>query len=286
MSEDTAVKMDEMEDEVDDGFIDEDDDDWGDIQWVDDGSENSETDIGDSIESEDSEGEAEETDQSDTDEPEAETKAEEEPVAEAEDADQWLELKHMDETRKVSKDEAKALAQKGMDYDRIREERDSLKNSLPRYQEMEKFLQEMQGDFDSIEEFMDDTRARVMADAEGISYNEALSRVQSNHAPAKAEEKSDNDNINVDGFIKKYPNVKAEEIPESVWADVQTTGDLLVSYDKYDASKKSDRIAELEREIEILKKNQKNKERSTGSSKSSGVSGSKSMIDLLWDDDD
>jgi len=270
----------EMEEQEETYTFGDDDGDWDDItDWGEETDESSEEEL-------DSDSQTEEADQQESEEADEQTEAEEQAEPEAEDADQWLELKHMDETRKVSKDEAKALAQKGMDYDRIREERDSLKNSLPRYQEMEKFLQEMQGDFDSIEEFMDDTRARVMADAEGISYNEALSRVQSNHAPAKAEEKSDNDNINVDGFIKKYPNVKAEEIPESVWADVQTTGDLLVSYDKYDASKKSDRIAELEREIEILKKNQKNKERSTGSSKSSGVSGSKSMIDLLWDDDD
>ena len=36
------------------------------------------------------------------------------------DTDQYLELKHFDEVKKVTKDEARVLAQKGMDYDRIR----------------------------------------------------------------------------------------------------------------------------------------------------------------------
>ena len=255
-----------------------DDDDWGDIEW---GSDEGEVLI-ENFGEQELQDESEETDQSDEDES-SEAEPETESNDEADDTDQWITLKHMDdEPRKVSKEEATILAQKGLDYDRIREERDNLKADLPRYQEMEKFLQEMQGDFDSIEEFMEDTRARVLADAEGLSYDEALERVHSAQKKT-AEQKSESD-LNIDAFIAKYPNVKAEEIPPSVWAEVRETGDLVSAYEKYDSDKKKDRIAELEQEVETLRQNLKNKSRSAGSSKSSGASNAKSLIDILWDD--
>ena len=249
---------------------------WDAVTWGDSDDEEEET----------SKDETETADQPDPEQSETPAEPEAQNTEEAEDADQWLELKHMDdEPRKVSKEEAKALAQKGLDYDRIREERDNLKSSLPKYQEMEKFLKEMQGDFESIEEFMDDTRARVKADAEGISYNDALEQVRAAKAPAP-EQHTDDSGINVDGFLKQFPDVKAEDIPASVWADVNVTGDLRASYEKYDTNKKNDRLAELEREIETLKNNQKNANRSTGSSKSSGTSSGKSLIASMWENDD
>lgn len=50
----------------------------------------------------------------------AEKPAETEPEQKTEEEDQFLELKHMDTVRRVNRDEAKVLAQKGLDYDRIR----------------------------------------------------------------------------------------------------------------------------------------------------------------------
>lgn len=249
------------------------DEEWDNVKWDDDEA--------DDVSEEESDSDKEEADQPESEDAEqpAETESEQ---TDADDTDQWIELKYMDETRKVGKDEAKSLAQKGMDYDRIREERDSLKGDLPRYKAMEEFLKEMQGDFDTIEEFMADTRARIKADAEGISYDEALEAVKAKTAP---ETKSDDD-ININGFMAKYPKVRAEEIPAEVWADVMETKDLVSSYEKYDNSKKADRIAELEKEIKTLKNNKKNADRSTGSSKSSGASSGKSLIASLWDDDD
>ena len=284
MEEKTAELMDEFEDEVSVDPYD-DDEEWNNVTWGKDDEDESiepedKSQDNPETESEDEEDQPEsKDDENDDAEPEAE------PDAEAENADQWIELKHMDdEPRKVSKEEAKALAQKGLDYDRIRQERDSLKSNLPRYEAMEEFLKEMQGDFDSIEDFMDDTRARIMSDAEGISYNDALEKVKTKHKPEPAK---DTDNgLDVDAFVTAYPDVKAEDIPASVWARVRQTGDLVGAYKEYDEEKKSDRIAELEREVETLKNNNKNKNRSTGSSKSSGASGNKSLIASMWDDDD
>ena len=274
MEEKNAESFDETFDET---AAVSDDDDWDDVQW-------GEAEEDEPVSGDDSDSAEEEADQPESEEADKPAEQKDESAAEAEDADQGLELKYMDETKKVGKEEAKSLAQKGMDYDRIREERDSLKGDLPRYKEMEAFLKEMQGDFDTIEDFMADTRARIKADAEGISYDEALAAVKK---PVQETKTSENDDdINVDGFMSRFPNVQAADIPQEVWADVRETHDLAASYEKYDNNRKNDRIAELEKELEILKNNKKNADRSTGSSRSSGANSGKSLYDLLWDDDD
>lgn len=57
-------------------------------------------------------------------------KTQEEPAQEEQPADQTPEtftLKHLDQVRQVGKEEVVTLAQKGLDYDRIRTERDELR---------------------------------------------------------------------------------------------------------------------------------------------------------------
>lgn len=262
-------------------FDDEDDDDWANVKW---GGEEEDTDFGDE-ESED--GDSDEADQPEAEKPEekpAETE-EAKPEADAQDADQWIELKHMDDpVRKVSKKEAQELAQKGLDYDRIRQERDQLKQDSSKYEEMEKFLKEMQGDFASIEDFMDDTRARIKAEDEGISFDDALKAVRTARTSAKAPaEAKDEKPSPVDEFVRRFPHVKAEEIPESVWAEVRETGDLVGAYVKYSNDEKNSEIKKLKEEIETLKQNAKNSARSAGSSRSSGNKSALSTIAELWD---
>ena len=114
----------------------------------------------------------------------------EEPKTEepAPDTDQWLELKHLDEVRKVSKDEAKVLAQKGMDYDRIRSKLGEAEQANAKLQKYESFLNEIKGDFATLDDLMTDTRARIMSDKDGISYEDAVAKVKS--ANQQAEQKT------------------------------------------------------------------------------------------------
>lgn len=261
---------------------DEADEEWDNVKWVDDG----EDDNGGEEESDDSNpAEADQPEAGQAVENQAETGTDK-PEATEQDADQWLELRHMDDpVRKVSKDEARELAQKGLDYDRIRQERDTLKANSTRYAEMEKFLKEMQGDFASIEDFMDDTRARVKAEQEGIPFDDAMRAVKEARTPREAPVQQPQVSP-VDAFIAKYPNVKADDIPASVWNEVGRTGDLLGAYERYKADETSSRIKQLEQEIATLKNNNKNASRSAGSSKTSGGAQTKSLIASLWDNDD
>ena len=215
---------------------------------------------------------AEEASDDEADQPAEEPEATE--PAEEPDTDQWLELKHFDEVRKVSKEEAKALAQKGMDYDRIRGKVDKL-------QKYEDFLNEIKGDFASLDDLMDDTRARLKADKDGISYEDALNKIK--EAPAKTKQVKEEvlEQIrqeSIQAFAEAHPDIQAQDIPQEVWEDVFRTNNLEASYAKYVAKKMKDENA-------VLKNNAKNKSRSTGSMRSAGKA-QRDEIDEMWYEDD
>ena len=221
----------------------------------------------------------------------AEKPAETEPEQKPEEEDQFLELKHMDTVRKVNRDEAKVLAQKGLDYDRIRGERDAMQKDYAQLKKYESFLNDLKGDFPSIDAMMTDTRARMLAEKEGISYADAVAKVgvmQQGAQPQQTQVQQGQPKVPaVDQFVQKYPGVKAEEIPQAVWDEVKRTGDLVGAYENYQNTKvKDEKIKNLELEIETLKQNQKNAARSTGSATSSGKTSGKSLIQQLWDEDD
>lgn len=253
---------------------------------------------------EEDDGDEGETDEvtTEADQPTEEPKAEEtkdadkptetEPEQKAEDTDQYLELKHMDTVRRVNRDEAKALAQKGLDYDRIRGERDAMQKDYAQLKKYESFLNDLKGDFPSIDALMTDTRARMLAEKEGISYADAVAKVGVMQQGAQPQQQTQAQPGQlkvpaVDQFVQKYPGVKAEEIPQAVWDEVKRTGDLVGAYENYQNTKvKDEKIKSLELEIETLKQNQKNAARSTGSASSSGKTSGKSLIQQLWDEDD
>jgi len=221
----------------------------------------------------------------------ADKPAETEPEQKAEEEDQFLELKHMDTVRRVNRDEAKVLAQKGLDYDRIRGERDAMQKDYAQLKKYESFLNDLKGDFPSIDAMMTDTRARMLAEKEGISYADAVAKVgvmQQGAQPQQTQVQQGQAKVPaVDQFVQKYPGVKAEEIPQAVWDEVKRTGDLVGAYENYQNTKvKDEKIKNLELEIETLKQNQKNAARSTGSATSSGKTSGKSLIQQLWDEDD
>lgn len=211
-------------------------------------------------------------------------------------SDQKFTLKHLDEVREVDRDEVVELAQKGMDYDRIRGERDNLKRNAARFEEYESFLKRIAGD-QSIEDLIDSTLAKLdVADAEKRGEDldeieqfkkiriERVKREAKNPPPADDEQKTDDDaekeklGKSIQRLLKEYPDIKAVDIPNEVWQDYHNgRADLLECYELNQNKK-------LRAELKTLKQNQKNKERSTGSKKSAG----KKSVDRWfegWPDD-
>lgn len=184
--------------------------------------------------------------------------------------------------KQCSLDEVLALANKGMDYDGVKQDRDR----------MREFLKELAAPSGyTIEELMDTTRARMLMSrkkAEGVEMSEmdALTEIQRNRAAAVAEgqhkaETQKQEMINT--FLAEFPNVKAADIPQEVWQACRETGDLAGAYRKYANSQKDSEITRLKQELETLKLNQKNKDRSTGSRKSAGATTPKDPFDEGWD---
>lgn len=292
-----------MNEEINEAVETESAEDWADSDsfWNDDSEESA--DAADAAEeetpAETDEPEQEETDTAEThlEDGAAESAAAPE-VRQEESADQRFELKHLEETRSVDRDEVIRLAQKGMDYDRIREERDSVRPELKLYKD---FLSELANESGlTVTELIDSVRAKRLEASEKekgneISEGDALLRVQREREAAQkakpAEENTertekekptevqaeDSRRESFARFAREYPDVKAEDIPAKVWQDFAANkGDLADIYARHENTALKAKIAAMER-------NEDNRKRSTGSRKSSGAK-AKDIFDSAWDE--
>lgn len=262
-------------------------DDWDDITLTDDDLEE-----GAEPAEEEEAPEAEDT----ADQPEAEA---EETAAEPEqtETDQSFELKHLDEVRTVNRDEVIQLAQKGMDYDRVRGKYDEAKPQIEWYAKnatsvkwMEAIAQKQGMTF---EELVDQTRAQIMADETNQSLAVCRGIVANERKAAELEkEKARMDTPearkqrDIQDFIREYPEQakNPEALPKEVWAAVNR-GETLVN--AYRAFELKEVKAQLEQQkIEAARKAQeeKNRARSTGSLSTSGKRTADAEFDAIWYD--
>lgn len=270
-----VANFDELWDEGDDDLHDGHTEEAGDDEQTDDAE----------TESQEAGAEAEADGEPETDE---ETKPEE-PKPEAE--NQRFKLKYNGEESEVDREKVIELAQKGMDYDRVKGERDKFKADEPtmqRYKEQDGFLKELAESAGvTVEKLMEQTKVRVLMSKDPkLTEEDALKQVREakkaaeKKEPEKAEPTPDERRQAMfANFMQAYPNVKADEIPKEVWEDAGRTFDLTGAYLRY-------QNRQLQEEIKTLRQNNKNKERSTGSMKSVGSRTKDQAFDALWYDDD
>lgn len=254
-----------------------------------DDTSDAESDTEDAAESEDTGSEedttAEEPAESETpDEEDEQTETEEQ---QEEKGHQLYTLKTPRGEKQCSLDEVLVYANKGMDYDGMRQDRDRLRD----------FLKEMAAPLNlSVEELIDNTRARMLIQqkkeaGEELSEMEALTIIQRNRAEKQAEAQATDEKAASEAakaqmirtFVNEFPDVKATDIPADVWAECNRTGDLAGAYRKYADGLKDSEIKRLTKENETLKQNQKNKDRSTGPRRSAGAATPKDPFDEAWD---
>lgn len=225
---------------------------------------------------------AEQPDQAVEEDTEVTEEPKEEPVEEEKPSDQTFTLKHLGETKDYSKDEIIPLAQKGLDYDRIRTERDTLKSEQATLKEHEEFLKELaELAGQSVEELMIATKARLIVQDEkkkgrDISLENAMYRVQSDMKAKKAAPVKTAIQESFARFAELYPDVKAEDIPKEVWtAFGDGKKDLSIVYTQYlsnsELKKTQEKLRQLEEKVKTAEQNQKNRQRSTGSRRSNGT---------------
>lgn len=267
---------------------------WGDEQTAQDAPETSETAEGEDTAEEETET-ASETDgaQSASDGGAAETAAEAGAEAQTETTEQkadapektWT-LRHMDETKNVGEAEMVTLAQKGMDYDRIRAKYDESKPAMEILSIFAKqkgvsvadyvsFLRTEAKKADGLSEAearrsieLEDREAAVTArEAEQAAERQAAEQANAAANAAAQRRKAD-----IDEFAREYPDVarNPDAIPKEVWDAVAAGSSLTVAYAKYTAKQAREEAERTRSAAQAAQQNVKNAARSTGSMQSAG----------------
>lgn len=217
-------------------------------------------------------------------------------TVETEEADHSFTLKYMGEEKEFSRDETIALAQKGMDYDRVKDklaEANQLAESNAEAAEFIKFMAESMGVDPA--EFVTNAKAGAISKKEGISLEEAKGRLRlearekSLAAREKAlEEKAKAEKQESDAqaqrrqqltdFMKAYPDVKAADIPAEVFQKAHREGiPLVAAYAMHEA-------AAAKAELETAKQMAENTKASVGSASTSGKHTASDEFDAAWYD--
>lgn len=197
-----------------------------------------------------------------------------------------FDLKYNKETKQYTRQQVTELAQKGLNYDHVTEQRDRLQQENA---DLAKFRDENSAILDtlraaaeasgkSVPEYLTSIRTNLLV-AQGISPETARERIlredaeQRLHSQQKAEEaaassKRDAEQRQKDDiarFQKKYKDVDPKSIPQEVWEAVRG-GELLTdAYGDYQRRELERQLKEANEKLAIRAKNESNKQKSLGS---------------------
>ena len=197
------------------------------------------------------------------------------------------ELRHLDETKSVGEAEMVALAQKGMDYDRIRTKYDESKPAMEMLAAFAKekgvtvaeyiaYLRTEAKKADGLSEAeakrsveLEDREAAVAArEAEQQAERSAAERAEAEKTAKETSRKAD-----IDEFTREYPDAAKDpnKIPQEVWEAVSAGSRLVVAYAKYLAKQAGEAAQQAKAEAAATKQNSRNAQRATGSMQSAGA---------------
>lgn len=208
------------------------------------------------------------------------------PTAEKVEEPKTWELQHLDETKTVDEQGMIALAQKGLDYDRIREKYDESKPvmelfgqfakqagmDIPAYVAYIRTQAKKAGGMSDDEAKraveLEDREATVAA-KEARQKDAEAQQQTANQAKSDAAEKRKAD---IEQFRKAFPDAAKEpdKIPKEVWDDVRKGMSLSLAYAKYAIRQEQAARKEAEHKAASSEQNQKNASRSAGSMQSAG----------------
>lgn len=195
-------------------------------------------------------------------------------------------LRHLDEIKTVNEQGMISLAQKGLDYDRIREKYDESKPvmelfgqfakqagmDIPAYVAYIRTQAKKAGGMSDDEAKraveLEDREAAVAAKENQQKDAEAHQQTE-NQAKSDAAEKRKAD---IEQFRKEFPDAAKEpdKIPKEVWDDVRKGMSLSIAYAKYAIRQEQAARKEAEHKAASSEQNQKNASRSAGSMQSAG----------------
>lgn len=224
------------------------------------------------------------------------------PQEESEKANQpeTVTLKYLGQEKAVSREEAVSLAQKGMDYDRIRTERDELRQYR---QEADPALGLVRSYAErngmSVPEYIDHCRKQELM-AQGVNEQTAAAQVAvekqqaqlQEHTAAleaqrqreavlarQAQEREETRKRDIASFLETFPEVKADSIPKEVWEMVTKGQPLVSAYTLY-------QNRQLQAELAAERQNKRSAATTTGSRSTAGAESTKNIFDRAWDEAD
>lgn len=250
--------------------------------------------------------EANEEEQEPSEEPEEPAgQPEAEPTKEQKE-EELFDLKFNKEIRKVSRQEVTELAQKGLNHDRILEQRDHLQQENA---ELLKFKQDNEaiiGLLDAAAQksgtdrntFLQSVRENAYV-SQGLSRDAAHERVLREDAEQRlsrteqleaAKDKGQQEQEqarqqDIERFLKLYKDVDPNTIPKEVWDDVRNGETLVSAYGRYENRQLAESNRKLQESINALKQNEKNKQKSIGSAKTEGKETRDPFLEYLFSDD-
>ena len=215
--------------------------------------------------------------------PETETPPEQSAEEERADQPQLFTLKYRGEQLQVTQDEMVALAQKGRDYDTVRQERDQL---LQYRQEADPALELVRGYAQrngmTVGDYLDYCRRRELM-SQGINEQTANAQIavekQQEAEADQARQRQEAQRKDFAAFLGAYPGVKTTEIPKEVWEKVAQGESLVSAYTMH-------RNRQLEAELAAERQNRKNQQRTTGSLSDPAGGDRQDDIDRWWNEDD
>ena len=207
-------------------------------------------------------------------------------------------LRHMDDPPvTVGREEVIRLAQQGLDYERVRTERDQLREYRAQADpalNLVKTFAENSGM--TLEAYVDYCRTQALI-AQGVNEATAKAQVemekrqarmdaqtraaepeQQRRQTAEAEEqaKAAAQKRDMEAFIGAYPDVKADEIPKEVWQKVAGGESLVTAYTMY-------LNQQLRAKMAAQEQNRENAAKAPGSLGTRGEQGRKTIADY-WDE--
>lgn len=199
-------------------------------------------------------------------------------------AGQTWEVNHLGQRKTMrAQDITPELLQKGLDYDRVREQYDHSKPIMAMVSELAKQAGV------SVEDYVRMVRTEAKK-SEGLDEDAAKRAVELEDREAaiavkEAEEARANDarkdseaaiQRNLEEFSKAFPEVydkartDTSAIPDSVWADVSGGMSLTAAYAKYAVAQAEKAAQDAEHKAQAAEQNQNNRQRTTGSMGTAG----------------
>lgn len=236
---------------------------------------------------------SEQEDKTDPDDEKSDGQAQEEPE---ETQHETFTLKVNKEERTYSREEVISLAQKGADYDRVKEQLSQSREQIESQKEAMDVLADLAKESNlELPKLLDTLRINLLR-KQGLSdeaANERLLRMKAEkeNASLKAatqaqqvESNADRAKREVAEFRETYPDVEiTKDLMEKLMPEVSNGKSLTAAYGKLEKAKADARIAELERQIAASQKNAENRAASPGSQKDSGGRRTKTDYDDFMD---